>query len=302
MKVLITGATGLVGTQIIKILETKKIDYVFLTTSKSKIIANKSYYWIPSLNEIDSKAFEGVTHIINLAGASISKPWTKSYKAEILNSRIDALNTLFNFLKNNTHQVKHLISASAIGIYPSDEEKIYDETETTINSEFLGQIVKKWEDANLQFVNINIPISIVRIGVVMARSGGALPQIIQPIKNHVGAVMGNGKQWLSWIHVNDLAKIFAFLMTNKAYGVYNAVAPKPVTNKNLTNEIAKLLNRKIIFPPIPKIMMKLILGERHALLFDSQKVSSEKIIKMGFNFDYPDIEKCLKDILLQNSI
>ena len=151
MKVLITGATGLVGQAIIKALENINIDYCFLTTSKAKLIPNKSFYWQPKHNELDKKAFENITHIINLAGSSISKPWTSSYKKEILSSRLDALQTLFNFLKNESHQVKHLITASAIGIYPSDETKVYNENEISTNQEFLGETVKKWEEATLQF-------------------------------------------------------------------------------------------------------------------------------------------------------
>ncbi len=297
MKVLITGATGLVGQAIIKELENLNIDYCFLTTSKEKLIANKSFYWQPKNNQIDKNAFENVTHIINLAGSSISKPWTSSYKKEILNSRIEALQTLFNFLKNESHQVKHLITASAIGIYPSDENKIYDENEMSTNPEFLGQTVKKWEEATLQFSTLKLPISIIRIGIVFDKNNGALPQIVKPIKYFAGAVMGNGNQWLSWIHIEDLAKIFTFVTQNQLVGIFNAAAPNPITNKNLTYLIAKNLKRKIFLPSVPKFMMKLILGERHALLFDSQKVSSNKIMKEGFIFKHIDLENSIKKII-----
>ena len=297
MKVLITGATGLVGQAIIKELENLNIDYCFLTTSKEKLIPNKSFYWQPKNNQIDKNAFENVTHIINLAGSSISKPWTSSYKKEILNSRIEALQTLFNFLKNESHQVKHLITASAIGIYPSDENKIYDENEMSTNPEFLGQTVKKWEEATLQFSTLKLPISIIRIGIVFDKNNGALPQIVKPIKYFAGAVMGNGNQWLSWIHIEDLAKIFTFFTQNQLVGIFNAAAPNPITNKNLTYLIAKNLKRKIFLPSVPKFMMKLILGERHALLFDSQKVSSNKIMKEGFIFKHIDLENSIKKII-----
>lgn len=297
MKILITGATGLVGQAIIKILENNKIEYSYLTTSKLKLSNQNAYYWQPNKNEIDPKAFENVTHIFNLAGSSISKPWTSSYKKEILDSRINSLNTLYHFLKNNSNDVKHLISASAVGIYPSDESKIYDETETNHNTEFLGETVKKWEETTLQFSTLNLSISIVRIGIVFDKNNGALPQIIKPIKYFTGAVMGNGKQWMSWVHIDDLANIFIFIAKNSLTGIFNAVSPNPITNKNLTYLIAKSLNRKIIFPPIPKLLMKLILGDRHVLLFDSQKVSSNKLINSGFLFKFSDASEALKNLL-----
>lgn len=297
MKILITGATGLVGQAIINVLKSKNIAYCYLTTSKAKLVDGQSFYWQPKNNEIDVKAFDNVTHIINLAGASISKPWTEKYKKEIIKSRVDSINTLYHFLSNNPHHVQHFVTASAIGVYPSDESKIYDENESATNPNFLGTTVQKWEDAIIPFSKLNITLSVVRIGVVFDKNEGALPQIIKPIQYFIGSLMGNGKQWLSWIHVEDLANLFIHVIEKNLSGIYNACAPKPITNKDLTYLIADKLNRKIVLPPVPKFIMKFILGDRHVLLFDSQNVSSKKIIDSGFEFKYDTPEKCLSDLI-----
>ena len=296
MKILITGATGLVGQAIQAQLKKDNMSYVFLTTSKEKVDGKKSFFWQPSANMIDANAFEGITHIINLAGASISEPWTTSHKEEVLSSRIDAINALSHFLKNNDHQVKHIVSASASGIYRSDLNTIYTEDSTAINSEFLGQVVQKWEQAMDTFKAMNLDVTILRIGVVFSNKGGALPKIIQPIKFFIGSLMGNGSQWMSWIALEDLADMFVFVINKNCLGIYNAVSPEPTTNKALTLAIAKQLNRLIIFPPIPKVLMKIVLGDRHVLLFDSQNVSSKKIENQGFKFKYFNLQSYLSSL------
>jgi len=296
MKILITGATGLVGQAIQEKLNVENIPFVYLTTSKQKSDGITSFYWQPSAQVLDENAFKDVTHIINLAGASISKPWTKSYKKDILSSRIDSINTLYYFLKQNKHQVKHFIGASAIGIYPNDLNKVYTENESTFNNEFLGEVVQTWEKALQSIEKIYINVSIIRIGVVISNKGGALFQIIKPIKYFVGSFIGNGNQWISWIALEDLANLFIFVIHKNCFGIYNAVSPETTTNKILTLAIAKQLKRCIIFPPIPKILMKLVLGDRHVLLFDSQNVCSSKIKKEGFNFIFSNIDSYIKTI------
>jgi len=299
VRFLITGATGLVGSRITQILTNKGHIVHFLTTSASKLKASeqvKGYYWDPKNGEIDEKCLEGVNTIINLAGASVAKRWTSSHKEAILNSRLDTLNLLFSTLKTTSHKVEQLISASAIGVYPHSYEKLYKESETSLSDDFLGDVVQQWEKAADQFEELGLNVAKVRIGVVLSKNGGALEKIAKPIKSYVGAALGSGKQWQSWIHIDDLADLFLFINKKNLTGVYNGVAPNPVTNARLTKDIARKLRKPVLLPPVPGFVLKLILGEMAQVVLQSQKVSSEKIEDEGFHFEFKTIYDALSDI------
>lgn len=301
MTVLITGATGLIGREIVKQCHDKGFNVHYLTTSKSKLVTESNYkgfFWNPNNNEIDHSCFDGVSTIINLVGASISKRWIESYKKEILESRTKTAQLLQDTIRLYNYNIKHVVSASAIGIYPSSFTNYYDEEYDQNSDSFLGTVVAKWEDAIDGFKELGCKVAKIRIGLVLARQGGALPEIIKPIKFGAGAAFGNGKQWQSWIHVTDLANIFLHVVVHKLEGVYNGVAPNAVTNSELTKTVAKVLHRPLIMPNIPKPLMKLILGEMHMLLFESQRVSSDKIKAKGFYFKYANLKPALIDILL----
>lgn len=301
MTVLLTGATGLIGQEIVKHCHSKGISVNYLTTSKSKLITEsnfKGFYWNPRNNEIDHKCFEGITIIINLVGASISKRWTDNYKKEILDSRTETAQLLQETIKTYNYTVEHIISASAIGMYPSSLINYYEETNIEVSNSFLGHVVEQWEAAVDGFKNLGCKVTKIRIGLVLAKDGGALPEMVKPIKVGAGAVFGDGKQWQSWIHVQDLAALFVFAVQNKLEGVYNGVAPNAVSNQELTKVAANVLNRPLILPKIPKVIMKLILGEMHILLFESQRVSSQKIETEGFYFKYANIRPALEDLLM----
>lgn len=300
MKVLITGATGLVGSELVKLLLQNGVAVNYLSTSKSKLENQefyKGYYWNPQKGVIDKNAFHEITTIIHLAGASITQRWTSKNKQEIIESRVLPIRLLYNELSKNNHTVEHFISASAIGIYPHSYEKIYTEEEKEIDNSFLGHVVAKWEDEADTIKNLGIIVSKVRIGLVLAKNGGALQELVKPIKIGLGAPFGNGKHYQSWIHIYDLVNIFQFVLKEKLEGVYNAVSPYPVTNEDLTKAIAKQLGKPIILPKIPKLAMKLILGEMHYLLFASQHVSARKILNEKFQFKYPAIDKALQNLL-----
>lgn len=303
MKVLITGATGLVGNQLVKELLKKNHSVNYLTTSKSKIENNENYkgfYWNPSKDEIDLKSFDGVEAIINLAGASIAQRWTPANKRKILNSRIDSLKTLKNGLvQSKVNSVKQLISASAIGIYPNSLDTYYEESCTKVDDSFLGEVTKAWEDAADEFKKLSLSVAKIRIGLVLSLDGGALPKIKQPIDNYVGAPLGSGNQWQSWIHIKDLAKIFVFVAKHQLAGVYNAVAPNPVTNTKLTKSIASLTNKPLLLPKVPALMLKLVLGKMSYILLASQRVCSKKIEEEGYNFTHTNICGALEHLLSQ---
>lgn len=300
MKVLITGATGLVGNDLVRVCHQRGICVNYLTTKKSKIVSKTDYrgfYWNPDENEIDLDCFVGVSAIINLAGAAISKRWTTKYKKKILTSRINSLRTLnFALEKVDTDTISSFVSASAIGIYPSSLEEYYTEDEKKVETGFLGAIVKAWEAETDALEKFDFRVAKVRIGLVLSDKGGALPEMTKPIKYGLGAAFGNGKQWQSWIHITDLASMFLHIIEQNLHGTYNGVGPNPVTNAKLVNEIGKVLRRPIFLPNIPEIIMKFLLGEMAFLLFASQRVSSKKIEEEGFVFQFQNIGVALEAI------
>lgn len=299
-KILITGATGLVGQEIVKLCHSKNIAINYLSTNKSKLINEsnyKGYYWNPSRNEIDKDCFKDVDIIINLAGASISKRWTKSYRQQIIDSRVQSLQLLFNTIKNNKITIKHLVSSSAIGLYSDSETNYYEEDYASSEDGFLQQVVSLWEKEASTFGTLGINVSLLRIGIVLSNKGGALSELVKPIKGFVGSPLGTGKQWQSWIHIEDLAALFLFIVREKQYGIFNAVAPNAVKQKELVKTIAKVLKKPLILPKVPAFALKQILGEMSAIVLESQRVSSKKIESLGFNFKYHHLKPALEDLL-----
>ena len=300
MTVLITGATGLVGQELVNLLLQNGYTIHYLSTSKSKLVSQNNYkgfFWNPKKSEIDTNALTGVEVIIHLAGANVAKKWTTAYKEEIIESRVLSTQLLYKTLQKNSHQVKQIISASAVGIYPDSLTNIYHETDLDIDVSFLGNVVKQWENEVSQFEKLEIIVSKIRIGIVLAKNGGALQEMAKPIKYGVGAAFGSGEQYQSWIHVQDLVAIFQFVMENRLPGIYNGVAPYPVTNSELTKAIAKTLGKPLFLPNIPKFAMKLILGEMHQILFSSQHVSCRKLLDENFQFKFASLDKALNDLL-----
>jgi len=299
MKILITGATGLIGSELIKKLLENKHTVHFLTTSKNKIINNsnlKGFYWNIEQKEIDSKCMDGVEVIIHLAGASISKRWTNQYKNEILSSRIDSMDLIFKYLKENTNQVKHFISASGTAIYPESFSTVYDETSTEMEDSYLSRVVQKWEEKAKSFEELGIKVAMLRTGIVLSNKGGALPEMVKPIKLGFGAIMGTGKQIQSWIHINDLVNLYTFILENNFQGVYNAIAPNIISNKEMTKDIAQALNKPLWLLAIPQFFMKFILGEMSYLLFSSKCISSSKVLHLGFQFEFATFKKAFMQL------
>lgn len=305
MKVLITGATGLVGSELVSQCHERGYAVNYLTTSKSKIVSENNYqgyFWNPTTGEIDHNCLNGVSVIINLAGSSISKRWTKEYRKEIVSSRVESLELLKStLLKTKNHSVSSIVSASAIGIYPDSLSNYYTEEEVQVDDSFLGEVVTAWEQKVDEFENLDLKVAKVRIGLVMSNDGGALPEMAKPVNYYVGAAFGTGEQWQSWIHISDLAGIFLHIASFELEGIYNGVAPNPVTNTKLVKEIAKVLNKPLFLPNIPKFIMHTILGDMAYVLFASQRVSSKKIEEEGFIFQYANICQALGAIYDRDS-
>ena len=299
-RILITGAPGLVGQEIVKQCHAENIAVSYLSTSKDKLKNEpnyKGFYWNPETKEIDGACFDDVEAIINLAGASIAKRWTAAYKKEILDSRIQSLNLLYNTIQEHNIPIKQLVSASAIGIYPDSDTNYYEETFNEFGTSFLAEVSTKWETVALQFKQLNINVSLIRIGIVLSNNDGALPKLVTPIKNFVGAALGKGNQWQSWIHIKDLALLFLHIIDNKLEGVFNGVAPNPVKQRELVKAIGKTINRPIVLPKVPSVVLKLILGEMSAVVLESQRVSSQKVENLGFQFTYHHLQPALEDLL-----
>jgi uncharacterized protein (TIGR01777 family) len=299
MKVLITGATGLIGNELVSLLLQNGVNIHYLSTSKRKIENEpnyKGFYWNPTQGIIDENCLMGVDAIIHLAGATISKRWTNTYKQEIIESRIVSSNLLFSALKNNPHQVKQIVAASGTAIYPNSKAEVYDENSKAIDAGFLGTVVLKWEESVDKFQLLGINVCKLRTGMVLSNKGGALVEMVKPIKMGFGAAFGTGKQIQSWIHIHDLAALYWFAVQNNWQGVFNAVAPKPVSNEVITKAIAAVLQKPLIMPNIPQFMMRFLLGEMHQLLFENKNISSQKSIDNGFAFKYKTIDKALENL------
>ncbi len=299
-KVLITGATGLIGSELVKQCHKEGISVNYLTTSKEKIQNTpnfKGFYWNPQKGEIDVEAFKGVNAIINLVGATISKRWTKKYKKVIMDSRVQSMELIYTTLQNLEHTIEHFISASGVSIYPNSITKLYTEEDTEVDNTFLAEVVVAWETAALKFKNLGMEVSKVRTGLVLAKEEGALPQLVKPIKLGLGAPLGSGEQWQSWIHIEDIAGIYLFILMNQLEGKFNAVAPNPVQNKRMTKLIASKLDCPLWLPNIPAFALELLLGEMAILVLEGQLVSSHKIEQLGYSFKFYNLENALQDLL-----
>ena len=256
--ILITGATGLVGKALVKECLSKGFNIHYLTTSKSKISSKKNYkgfYWNPQLDQIDPKCFEGVSTVINLAGSSIAQRWTKVSKSTILSSRKNALELLHSTIETHKFPIKHVISASAIGIYPDSKTRYYKEDFQGTDASFLRTVVRSWEGALKSFKSLGVLTTALRIGIVLDANEGALPKISGPIKGYIGSALGSGEQWQSWIHIDDLVSIFLFILESDIEGVFNAVAPNPVQQKDFVKSVAKVLKRPLFFPNVPELSL-----------------------------------------------
>ena len=300
MKVLITGATGLVGSELVSLLLKNGIHINYLTTAEDKLQDEhkyKGFLWNPKRGEIDQNCLDDVDAVIHLAGASISKRWTKAYKEEIIESRILSTNLLYSALKSKPNKVKQFICASATGIYPDSLDKVYSEDSVEVDNSFLSTVVQKWEAAADQISRLNIKVAKIRTGLVLSGKGGVLKEMATPVKFGLGTAFGSGEQIQSWIHLSDMAGIYFFVLKKELEGVYNAVAPHPVSQNTLVKTIAKVLDKVYFMPNIPKFVMEGVLGEMHTLLFTSQNVSAKKIIGEGYQFKYLSLEKAIKNAL-----
>jgi len=295
--ILVTGGTGFIGTTLCDLL--RENGNTVLILSRTKTDKPNTFYWNLQERYIDPEAITKADYIIHLAGEGIAdKRWTPQRKKDLINSRVETANLLFEKVIELNPNLKGFIAASGIGYYGAiTSEKIYNENDA-VGEDFISEICKVWEKASMQFNAINIRTVILRTGVVLAKEGGALEKLSQPIKLGVGAPIGSGEQYIPWIHLNDLCNIyFEALENNEITGIYNAVAPEHITNKSLTKLIAKKLNKPLWLPNIPSFVMKLILGKMAVIILEGSRVSSEKIESTGFKFEFPTLQMTFENLM-----
>ena len=300
MKVLLTGATGLVGSHIVKLLSELgvSINYFTRTLKPSALEGGSAFLWNPDRLEWDAQAIEGVTHVINLAGASIAERWTPAYKEEVVRSRVNSLKTLKLALEQHPqHGNVRVLSASAIGCYASDYEVQHGEQSAHLGNGFLADVVQLWEEAAKALLPVTHSLCLLRIGIVLDRDQGALPKLLTPIKWGMGAPLGSGRQWQSWIHIDDLARLFVYLLDHDLGPIVNAVAPNALRQNELTTLIASTLNKPLWLPAIPEWVLRLMLGEMSAVVLQSQHVVSTAIAGSDFKFQFNSAKAALVELL-----
>jgi len=303
--VIITGGTGLVGKALGHALLAKGYHIIILTRtlpstdhSPQSIKGIQYAKWDIESQTIDENAIASADYIIHLAGAGVAdKRWTKKRKQEIVDSRVKSCKLLADSLKTIPNKVKAVVSASAIGWYGPDptlpNPTPFVEGDP-VDDSFLGSTCRQWEESIEPVTQSGKRLVKLRIGIVLSKDGGALKEFIKPLKFGVAAILGSGKQIISWIHINDLVRLFIMAMENETWqGTYNAVAPNPVSNKELTLQLAK--SRKKFFIPIhvPTFVLKIMLGEMSVEILKSATVSSKKIQEAGFQYTFPVIKDAL---------
>jgi hypothetical protein len=298
-KVLITGGTGLIGSRLTELLLEKGYEVAYLSRRKSEETRVKAYRWDLEKGYIAEEAIRGADCIIHLAGAGVAdERWTARRKKEILESRIQSSRLLYEGLQRVPNQVKTFLSASAIGIYGADRgDQLLTETSPPGN-DFLAEVTKAWEGAVQPVAGLGIRTVLLRIGIVLSGKGGALAKMAQPVRLGAGSPLGSGKQWVSWIHVDDLCRLFMYALENPdVRGPYNAVAPEPATNEALTKQIAEVLGKPLFLPNVPAFALRLAVGEMADAVLGSAKVSSQKVAQAGFTYQFPALTPALRDLL-----
>lgn len=294
MNILLTGGSGLIGSELTKILIEKGHQVRILTREKN--VEHPFYHW--DKNKIDEKVFDNLDGIIHLAGCLIAKRWTKRYKEEILSSRVDTANLLFEYVNKLDVNLKFFISASGSAYYGQiTSDKIFKESDEP-NTDFLAKVCVAWENAAYQFEKIGARVVCLRTALVLAKNGEGFKLLKKPIQLGVGANLGDGKQWMPWIHIEDLLQIYAQAVENENIkGSFNASAPENSDHSTFNRTLAKKLNKPFFLPNIPGFVMRLTLGEMSDLVLKGSRIDANKIEETGFTFQFPTLEKAFNDLV-----
>lgn len=298
--ILIAGATGLIGQELVTQLQAKGHQVSILARKPTQKAGIKVFLWDIDLQQIDNDAFNGVDTVINLAGEGIAdKPWSQQRKQQIIDSRVKSTELLFKAIKETNAPVGSYLSASGVGYYGDRADEVLDE-DSLPGNDFLAECCILWEKAADEGIALGIRVVKLRTGIVLSAKGGALVTMEKPVNNFVGAALGTGKQWMPWIHMDDLVNIYLKAVEDPLlFDAYNAAAPSPVTNTTFTKALAKALHRPVWPVNVPKFVLKLILGEMSILPLISNNTSAQKILNTGFQFRYLTLENALTAIYEQ---
>jgi uncharacterized protein (TIGR01777 family) len=294
--ILLTGGTGLIGNRLTEQLLKKGYRVSHLSRSAGKDARVTAFLWDIDKGGIADNCIDDVDIIVHLAGAGIAdKSWTDRRKNEIIDSRTKSIELIYKLIDRKKNKVNSIISASAIGYYSDRGDELMTEDSPPSN-DFMAKCCVAWEDAVDKGKKLSLRIVKFRTGVVLDK-GGALAKMALPVKLYAGSPLGKGKQWIPWIHCQDVIDMYLFGIDNESLtGVYNMVAPNPVTNKQLTMALAEQLHKPLWLPNVPAFFLKILLGEMSAIVLASTKVSAQKIEETGFKFKYPEITGALKEI------
>lgn len=302
--ILITGGSGLVGTRLTEILVERGFTVSHLTRKvEEKTVGGrpvKTYLWDIEKGVIDDKALLGADYLIHLAGAGIAdENWSDARKKEIIESRTKSIGLITNTLKTIPHHIKSFITASGIGFYGADTGDEHISEQHTPGTDFVAECCVQWEAAADEIQALGIRTVKLRTGIVLSEKGGALPKLTQPVRWGVGAALGTGKQWQSWIHVDDLCELYLKALTDECMtGFYNAVAPNPVTNYELTKLLAEVLKRPFWMPSVPAFALKLVFGEMAILVLGGNYILNKRIqLETDFQYKFMDVKGALEDLL-----
>lgn len=302
--VLITGGTGLIGTHLTTLLLSRGFNVTVLTRQKRHTVHHGSLsfaFWDPAKGLIDRNAIAATEFIIHLAGANVGeRRWTPGRKKEIVDSRVKSGALLVKALRETPNQVKAVLTASGIGWYGPDtsasrQNGFHEDVDAAAN--FLGETCRLWENALEPVRSLGKRLVIFRQGIVLSNDGGAFVEFKKPLKFGIAAVLGNGEQVISWIHIDDLCRIYCFALEKELDGIYNAVAPEPVSNRDFTLELARRTKgRAFISVRVPSFVLKAVLGELSIEVLKSATVSCEKIRAAGFEFKFPTVGATLDSL------
>lgn len=293
--VLIAGGTGFIGARLTEMLRQEGYSVRLLSRSPK---GQDQFFWDPSKRELEIAAMQDLDFLVNLAGEGIAdKRWTASRKKKLVESRVQGANLLHRKLEILNSRPKVYISASGIGYYGNSGEQSMQEDDLPTDEGFMVECCQKWEDAAGQMSDLSIRTVIFRIGVVLGKEGGALAEILRPLRFGLGVYFGSGKAWWSWVHRDDVCKAIIWAMEHpETEGIYNLVAPVPVRSKDLVRSIVRARKQWALFLPAPAFLLRLIFGEMSAAILNSNRVASEKLTRSGFEFQWPELNAALRSI------
>ncbi len=298
-KIAVAGATGLIGKKLVAKLLERNDEIIVIgrdINNLKNIFPQVKLYSDYSLNYL--KVFENTDSFINLAGVNVAgNRWTREYKKKILDSRVSSTKAIINIINYLNPKPENYITASAIGYYGISETKTFTEKDLS-GSDFLAKVCERWETEAFEVSKLGIREVAIRIGIVLSKDGGALSKMLLPFYLFIGGPLGDGTQWFSWIHIDDLVNSFIFALDNKAiYGAINATAPNPVRMKHFTKTLGNVINRPSIFI-VPEFILRLILGESHYIVTKGNRVEPEKLSENGFTFQFPQLQQALQNLLI----